>query len=398
MSIAAAAALWSGAAATPASADDLITRKQVFTLPSFTTEGGRTLRDVRVGWESYGTLDAERSNAILICHFFSANSHAAGKYAPGEAVPGYWDAIIGPGKAIDTKRWFVLSVDSLANLNTGDPHTITTGPASIDPDTGKPYGLTFPVVTIGDFVEVQKALVESLGIHRLHMVGGASMGSLQTYEWAASHPGMVDRIMPVIGFPAADANLITWLDIWSAPVRLDPRWNEGAYYDKEPPLDGLALSRILVTLHANHWEGIDESFGRAWADEGRDPGESLDTPFLANAALRAAGLARARVSDANHLLYLTKANQLFVAGSRAGARTLEDAVALLKAPTLLITSPRDLIFHKDGVDRFVEAMQAAGHPVRHVLLDGIRGHLDGVSAIGQAQDAIRAFVEADLTQ
>jgi homoserine O-acetyltransferase/O-succinyltransferase len=392
MSIIAAAALWTGGVATPASADDLLVKKQAFDLPSFTTEGGRTLRNIRVGWESYGTLNADKSNAILICHFFSANSHAAGKYEQGEKVPGYWDAIIGPGKAIDTDKWFVLSVDSLVNLNTGDPNTITTGPASADPDTGKPYGLNFPVVTIGDFVEVQKALVETLGIRKLHMVAGPSMGALQTYEWAASHPEMVDRIMPVIGFPAADANLIAWLDIWSAPVRLDPKWNHGDYYGKEPPLDGLALALKIITLHANHWEWADASFGRKWAKDGQDPAGSLDTPYLADAALSAAGYARARVSDANHLLYLAKANQLFVAGSRSGARTLEDAAARLKAPTLLITSPRDLVFHKDGVESFVAAMKQAGNPVQHLLLEGNRGHLDGVISIQQAQDQIRAFV------
>ena len=178
--IAAAAALWSGAVATPASAQDLIVKKQVFELPSFTTQNGRTLKNVKVGWESYGTLNADKSNAILICHFFSANSHAAGKYEPGEKVPGYWDSIIGPGKAIDTDKYFVLSADSLVNLNTGDPNTTTTGPATVDPDTGKPYGMSFPVVGIRDFVDVQKALVESLGITKLRMVGGGSWGSLQT--------------------------------------------------------------------------------------------------------------------------------------------------------------------------------------------------------------------------
>ncbi len=127
----------------PAAAQELMTEKKVFTLPNFTTQSGRTLKDVKVGWESYGTLNADRSNAVLICHFFSGNSHAAGKYAATDAAAGYWDAIIGPGKAIDTNKYFVLSSDTLVNLNTGDPKTTTTGPASIDPDTGKPYALDF---------------------------------------------------------------------------------------------------------------------------------------------------------------------------------------------------------------------------------------------------------------
>ena len=121
---------------------------------------------VRVGWESYGTLNEAKDNAILVTHFFSANSHAAGRYHADDPDPGYWDAIIGPGKPLDTDRYFVLSSDTLVNLNAKDPNMVTTGPASIDPGTGRPYGMSFPVVTIRDFVNVQKALLDSLGIRR----------------------------------------------------------------------------------------------------------------------------------------------------------------------------------------------------------------------------------------
>src|SRR5262245_46849227 len=152
--------------ALPAGAQELITKKQDFELASFTTQSGRALKNVKIGWESYGTLNADKSNAILICHFFSGTGHAAGKYAEADKVAGYWDAIIGPGKAIDTNKYFVLSSDTLVNLTVTAP-TVTTGPASIDPDTGKPYGLTFPVVSIRDFIEVQKRLVDSLGIKKL---------------------------------------------------------------------------------------------------------------------------------------------------------------------------------------------------------------------------------------
>jgi homoserine O-acetyltransferase/O-succinyltransferase len=200
----------------PALAADLITKKQTFELPTFTTQSGRTLKNVKVGWESYGTLNADKSNAVLIAHFFSGNSHAAGKYAENEKVPGYWDSIIGSGKAIDTDKYFVLSSDTLVNLSATAP-TVTTGPASADPGTGKPYGLTFPVVSIRDFIEVQKKLVDSLGIKKLVLVGGASMGGLQTYEWAAAYPDMVARIMPVIASAEADSGLLAWAGIWAGP-------------------------------------------------------------------------------------------------------------------------------------------------------------------------------------
>lgn len=372
-----------------AEAQDLAVEKKVFELPSFTTQSGRTLKNVRVGWESYGTLNADKSNAVLICHFFSGNSHAAGKYAATDAAPGYWDAIIGPGKAIDTNKYFVLSSDTLVNLSTGDPKTITTGPASTNPDTGKPYGLDFPIVTVRDFVEVQKALVENLGIKKLALVAGPSMGSLQTFEWAASHPEMVAKAMPVIGAGEADAMLIAWLDIWAAPILVDPNWNNGDYYGKTPPLAGLAKALTAVTLQANHQDWANATFGRRPAKESEEPGKALANKFQVQSVLDNAGMARAKVSDANHFLYLVKANQLFT----AGGTSLADGMAKIKAPMLYITQPKDLVFTPDAVERTLKAAKDAGRDITHVTIDGSRGHLDGVMSMKQAEGAIRAFLE-----
>jgi len=231
-------------AASSAFAQSPIVEKKTFALASYTTAAGATIKDVKIGWEAAGTLNADKSNAILITHFFSATSHAFGKYAESDKAAGYWDAIIGPGKAIDTNKYYVMSSDTLVNLNAGQPNVVTTGPASINPDTGKPYGMSFPVVSIKDFVNVQIKLTDSLGIKKLHAVVGASMGGLQAYEWGASHPEMVDRIVAVIASPAADPYLIGWLDVWTSPIKLDPKWNHGDYYGKEPPLEGLAASPI----------------------------------------------------------------------------------------------------------------------------------------------------------
>ena len=206
-----------------------LVEKRVFTLERFTTLGGATLRDVRIGWECYGTLNADKSNAVLVTHYFSGTSHAAGRYAASDALPGYWDAIIGPGKAIDTDRYFVVASDTLTNLNANDPNVVTTGPASLDPATGKPYGLSFPVVRIGDFVNLQSALLDSLGIGRLKAVVGPSMGALQAYEWAVTYPERVERIVTVIGAAGGDPFLIGWLSLWAQPIRLDPNWNGGDY-------------------------------------------------------------------------------------------------------------------------------------------------------------------------
>src|SRR5690606_36968112 len=182
-----------------ANATEMLVEKQTITTTNFTRIGSKTIPEVTVGWEAYGELNEAKDNVILITHFFSGNSHAAGKYTAADPQPGYWDAIIGPGKAIDTNKYFVISSDTLVNAFPHLPHVTTTGPASINPATGKPYGLNFPVVTIRDFVNVQHALLSSLGINKLHAVVGASMGSLQAIEWDSAYPDMVERIVSVIG-------------------------------------------------------------------------------------------------------------------------------------------------------------------------------------------------------
>jgi len=378
-SLAAALALLAG----PAAAYDGIVEKQTFTLPEYRTVGGETIRDVKIGWEAYGTLNADKSNVILVTHFFSGTSHAAGKYAAEDKAPGYWDAIIGPGKPLDTDKYYVISSDTLVNLNANDPKVVTTGPASIDPATGKPYGLAFPVVEIADFVEVQKQLLDSLGVTKLHAVVGASMGAFQAYEWAERHPDMVERIIPVIGASDADPYLIGWLDVWAAPITVDPNWKGGDYYGGEPPLAGLAQALKTVTIHANHWQWADKTFALAPAEEGKDPAAALDNSFKIEATLDAAGAARAKVGDANHFLYLVKANQL-----------ADVDEAKIKAPALILYSPTDLVFPAEKVEATAEAIRAGGAKVETGTLEGPNGHLNGVLGIAQAGDRIAAFLAA----
>jgi homoserine O-acetyltransferase len=374
---------------TAAAAQSLIVEKKTFELPSYVTEGGKTIAPVKIGWESYGTLNAEKSNAILIAHYFSGTSHAAGKYAESDAAPGYWDYLIGPGKAIDTNKYFVISSDTLVNLSPGDPHVVTTGPASTDPSTGKPYGMRFPLVTMRDFVNVQKALVDSLGIKKLHAVMGASMGGLQTYVWASAYPDMMTRIVPVISAGAADPWLIAWVGLWGAPITADSNWNNGDYYGRTPPTAGLKLALKLVTLQANHWLWAEKTFGRAPAVEGKDPREAFADPYKIEAYLEQAAEARAKVADANHLLYLVKANQTFAAGPTG---TLDD-MKRIKAKTLILYSPTDQVFAADWVKATAAAIQAAGTPVETAEIAGPYGHLNGVLALTPLAPKIARFLD-----
>ncbi|WP_043337879.1 E22 family MetX-like putative esterase [Belnapia moabensis] len=378
-------ALALGLLAGPAMAQEVV-EKRVFEGGAYQTRGGATITNLRIGYQTMGRLNAEGTNAILICHFFSGNSHAFGRLAAGGPA-GYWDAIIGPGKPIDTDRYLVVSADTLVNVNVPDANTVTTGPASINPDTGRPYGLTFPVVSMRDFVETQKRLLDSLGVKRLALVAGPSNGGLQSIEWAAAYPGFIERVMPVIAADI-DAWMQGWLDIWEAPIRLDPNWAEGNYYGqgREPPLRGLAEAWKVVTLHARD---------RLWAKqydrqlpEGQDPARRIGDRFAIERWLDDAAAARARTSDANSFLYMVRANQLFLNEYPSFAAALSGT----PARWLVVSAPTDRVFLADGVREFTETLRSAGKQVETAELAGPLGHLNGVVGMAPVGDRIRAFL------
>ena len=363
-----------------------VLEKRVFEAGAFQTRGGATVPNTRIGYQTMGRLNAAGDNAVLICHFFSGNSHAFGRLsASGPA--GYWDAIIGPGKAIDTEKYFVVSADTLVNVNVPDATTVTTGPASINPDTGRPWGMAFPVIAMRDFVEVQKRLLDSLGVKRLALVAGPSNGGLQTIEWAAAYPDFVERAMPVIA-AEIDAWMQGWLDIWEAPIRLDPAWREGDYYalGREPPLRGLAEAWKIVTLHARD-RGWAKQYDRK-LPEGQDPARRIGDRFAIEKWLDDAALARAKTSDANSFLYMVRANQLFLNDYPNLAAAMEGAAKRW----LVIPSPTDRVFLHDGAREFIEVLRKAGKSVATAEVVGPLGHLNGVVGMAPLGDRIRAFL------
>ena len=363
-----------------------VLEKRVFEGGAYQTRGGGTIGNLRIGYQTMGRLNAEGTNAILICHFFSGNSHAFGRLsATGPA--GYWDAIIGPGKPIDTDKYFVVSADTLVNVNVPDANTVTTGPASINPDTGRPYAMTFPVVSMRDFVETQKRLLDSLGVKRLALVAGPSNGGLQSIEWAAAYPGFVERVMPVIA-AEIDAWMQGWLDLWESPIRLDPNWRDGDYYaqGRDLPIRGLAEAWKIVTLQARD---------RLWAKqydrrpaEGQDPARRIGDRFAIESWLDAAALARARTSDANAFLYMVRANQLFL----NEYPSLAAALAGAPARWLVVSTASDRVFLAEGVAEFTAALRTAGKQVATAALDGPLGHLNGVVGMAPVGETIRAFL------
>ncbi len=372
-------------------AEPLFTTKKRFELPELRTIGGATIRNVAVGYETYGALNEARDNAILVAHYFSGTSHAAGRYRLEDPLPGYWDSIIGPGKPVDTNRYFVISSDTLVNFNAHDPNVITTGPASLDPATGKPYGLCFPPVAIADFVRVQRALIDSLGIAKLRAVMGPSMGGLQTFEWAAAYPEMVERIIPVIASPHFTGWLTAWMTIWTEPIRLDPDWRGGAYDRSASPRAGLEAAIRAMTLHGLQSAWSWSAGGRASA-EGADPADIAASPFAIDRTLADGARARVPLADANHMLYLARANQIFVPGAGAGATSVAEGMARIKAPTLLIYAPDDLVFRPEWVETSGETLRGQGVAVERATLSGPYGHYSGIVQIAQAGERIADFL------
>ncbi|GKW53797.1 homoserine O-acetyltransferase [Pseudoalteromonas sp. NCCP-2140] len=370
-------------------ADTMLVEKQHFTTKDFTTVSGVTLEQVDIGWESYGKLNANKDNVILITHYFSGTSHAAGKYKADDALPGYWDAIIGPGKAIDTNKYYVISSDTLVNANWHDENVITTGPASTNPKTGKPYGLDFPVVTITDFVNVQKRLLDSLGITKLHAVMGASMGSFQALEWATRYPDKVERLIHVIGAATMDAWTVAALEKWALPIRLDKNWQQGNYYGKQRPLDGLAATMLNITQDAMHPIIYNASFPDFNVlDEGAL--KDIRTLPKLNQVLAQRAMARAKTQDANHVLYLVRASQLFTAGMQSDLTT---ALKNVSAKTLLLPATNDLLLRPENMRTVFDTMKAAGKDVEISEIEGGWGHLDGIFSITPKAQLISEFLE-----
>jgi homoserine O-acetyltransferase len=367
-----------------------IVEKKSFTMPSLTTLGGKTIREVKVGWESYGKLNEARDNVIVVPHFFSGNSNAAGKYRADAPAAGYWDNAIGPGKAIDTNRFFVVSIDSLVNLNVKDGVTVTTGPATINPDTGKVYGMTFPIVTMRDFVVVQKALLDSLGVTKVHAAVGASMGALQSLEWAAAYPDFVARVVPVIGVGEADAYTIARLGMWAQPILNDPNWKGGDYFGGPTPDQGLAFALKMVTIDARHHGWAETVFGRKWADGAKNPLDSWDNRYLIEQTLDTVAAARAKASDAAHFVYLVRANQLFTTGHLAN---LEEGLGRIKAKALFVPAESDLLLVPSYAHKAVEILKKQGKDADLVTIPGNGGHLDGVLALPRVGEKLKAFLE-----
>jgi homoserine O-acetyltransferase/O-succinyltransferase len=344
-------------------------------------EGGRRLAAVTVAYECYGRLNAARDNAILVCHALSGGAHAAGRHE-GARKPGWWDVMIGPGKAFDTDRYFVISSNVLGSCYG------TTGPSSIDPADGRPYGSRFPVVTIGDMVHVQRALVDRLGISRLRAVAGGSMGGMQALQWAVQCPGAAGSVIAIATSPRHSPQQIAFNEIARRAVMSDPHWRGGDYYGGERPRAGLALARMLGHVTYLSDRGMQRKFGRRLRTDG--PQDGLERAFEVERYLDHQGRAFVERFDANSLLHLTRAVDRFDLVPAGG--TLRDAFATSDAAFLFLTFSSDWLYPPYHLESVAEAASAAGRPVTYREIQSDYGH-DAFLLEHQAQEpVIRAFL------
>ena len=343
--------------------------RQFVTMPDrpFALEGAGLLRGLTLAYETWGQLDASASNAILVCHALTGDSHASGPAGPGHPTSGWWEGFVGPGKAIDTERWFVVCVNVLGGCQG------TTGPASPHPDDGRPWGSRFPVVSVRDMVRTEAAVADHLGIARWHAVIGGSMGGMQALEWGVMYPERVRAIVPVATTIAASAQQIGWWSTGRRVIRMDPKWRGGDYYDAPPgdgPHESLAIARMISQITFRSDDVFTDRFGR----EVVEPLEGFQMwqRFEVERYLEYHGDKLVRRFDANSYLVLTKAMDLHDLGrGRGGA---ESALARVQAPILAVGISSDVLYPAYQSREIVDVARSVGVGATYVELDSVHGH------------------------
>jgi homoserine O-acetyltransferase len=367
---------------------DPVGRRRFLSLPRerpFALEGGGLLRDVTLAYETWGELAPDGGNAVLVCHALTGDSHAAGRLGPGHPSVGWWDGIVGPGKALDTDRYFVVCVNVLGGCQG------TTGPASPHPDDGRPWGSRFPVVTIRDMVRTQAAVADHLGIRRWALVVGGSMGGMQVLEWGVMYPERGAALLPIATAAAASAQQIGWWSSGRRAISMDPRWRGGDYYDAAPgdgPHDGLATARMVSMMTFRSDDVFSARFGRQVVEPVE--GYSLWQRFQVERYLEYQGDKLVRRFDANSYLVLTKAMDLHDLGRGRGG--VAAAFARLRAPLLSVGVNSDILYPPHQSREIVELATAAGAPATYEELDSPHGHDAFLIETDQLGGVIRRFL------
>jgi len=359
----------------------MIVDTQFAAFDSLELDSGERLQNLQVAYETYGRLNADRSNAILIEHAFTGDAHAAGVDHDGK--PGWWDNMIGPGKAFDTDKYFVFCSNVLGGCRG------TTGPASLNPATGKPYGLSFPGITIGDMVRLQKQLVDHLGIQKLLAVAGGSMGGMQALEWAASYPGSVEACLPIATTARHSAQQIAFNETGRQAIMADPDFRNGEYYDGPLPARGLSVARMVGHITYMSDDSMREKFGRRLRNR-QDFSYAFEVDFEVESYLRYRGSQFVGRFDANSYLYITKAMDYFdlAAGFPSLAASLERA----QSRFLVISFTSDWLYPSYQSLEVVNALRGRNHDVAYCELSSNYGHDAFLVDVAEQTEIVRGFL------
>jgi homoserine O-acetyltransferase len=343
---------------------------------------GARLAPVEVAYETYGTLNARKTNAILVLHAFSGDAHAAGiSHETGK--PGWWDNMIGPGKGFDTDRYFVICSNVLGGCRG------TTGPSSSNPETGCPYAMSFPVITIGDMVRLQKMLIDWFGIERLLTVSGGSMGGMQALEWAVAHPDRVVSAIPIASTARHSAQQIAFNEVGRQAIMADPDWNEGNYYGKQPPARGLAVARMVGHITYMSDESMRQKFGRRLRDK-ETVSFGFDVDFEVESYLRYRGSQFVNRFDANSYLYITKAMDYFDLAEGQG--TLAGILERAAARFLVISFTSDWLYPSYQSQEMVRALRSRNRDVAYVELESNYGHDAFLVDVAEQAEMVKGFL------
>ena len=347
---------------------------------SIELESGVVLSPVNVAYETYGTLNADKSNAILVTHAFSGDAHAAGVDAEGQK--GWWDNQIGPGKGFDTDKYFVICSNVLGGCKG------STGPSSINPATGERYAMTFPVITIGDMVTLQKKLIDSFGITRLLSVAGGSMGGMQVLEWAVRFPEAVASAIPIASTARHSAQQIAFNEVARQAIMADPDWADGNYYDKKPPGRGLSVARMVGHITYMSDESMRQKFGRRQREE--------NGIFEVESYLRYRGSQFVDRFDANSYLYITKAMDMFDLAN--GAQSLVPVLAKSRTRYLIISFTSDWLYPSYQSLEIVSALRRRNQDVAYIELTSNYGHDAFLVEVDEQTELIRGFLARTMKE
>ncbi|MBR2345925.1 MAG: homoserine O-acetyltransferase [Lentisphaeria bacterium] len=347
-----------------------LTTPQDFKLPApLQLECGRVLKEVNIRFETAGTLNADRSNAVLVTHALSGDAHVCGRHTPQDKKPGWWDEMIGPGKMVDTNKYFVICSNVIGGCSG------STGPQSIDPDTGKPYNMTFPVITVADMVRAQKQLVDHLGIKKLLAVLGGSMGGMQVLQWAVSYPDMMQAVIPIATACQFSPQNIAFDWVAREAIKADPNWNGGEYTEETVPARGLAAARMLAHITYLSEESMSRKFGRSLQNKAEDNSYEydFDFDFAVESYLQHQGKRFVERFDANSYFYITRATDYFDLTASSGG-DLAKALEKVKAAFLIVSFSSDWLFPTCQSKRIVDALLKNNKEVSFCEITSAYGH------------------------